>query len=478
MKPIIFETKNKNKYLYSPNQKDLLCIDNKTFDKITDFLDTKNFRNESCDKSYFGFLLNNEFLHETRELKPEPIKDEDILYNIANISQLVFEVTEDCNLECKYCGFGDYYLKEKRDKASLSVDKAFKAIDYLFNAKKTNAFESYNSEFRIGFYGGEPLLNFNFINIIVDYSKKRCPSNINLSFGMTTNGTLLEKHIDYLISNNFSVMISLDGDEDSSSYRIFKNGLNSFKTVYNQIQNIKENHSDFFINNIRFNSVLHDRNNVKDLYSFFSNNFGKLPQISELHTGNIDESMQSNFLEKYKSATDDISKLHSKTIEEELFIKSPRVKGLTDILFNYSKNVKKDYYQLFYQQEDKFHLTGTCTPFSRKFFVSARGLILPCEKIHHKYAMGFISNEVNLNVTEIVENFNNTISNISSQCENCGIKEHCQQCVFSLPLRDGNMVCNQSHNQKSLKQSFINRIEFLEENPQFYDKIMNEIVIR
>ena len=89
-----------------------------------------------------------------------------------------------------------YYLKEKRDKASLSVDKAFKAIDYLFNAKKTNAFESYNSEFRIGFYGGEPLLNFNFINIIVDYSKKRCPSNINLSFGMTTNGTLLEKHID------------------------------------------------------------------------------------------------------------------------------------------------------------------------------------------------------------------------------------------------------------------------------------------
>ena len=116
--------------------------------------------------------------------------------------------------------------------------------------------------------------------------------------------------------------------------------MNSFKTVYNQIQNIKENHSDFFINNIRFNSVLHDRNNVKDLYSFFSNNFGKLPQISELHTGNIDESMQSNFLEKYKGATDDISKLHSKTIEEELFIKSPRVKGLTDILFNYSKNVK------------------------------------------------------------------------------------------------------------------------------------------
>ena len=478
MKPIIFETKNKNKYLYSPNQKDLLSLDNKTFDKINAFLNTNESGDMSCQKSYFGFLLNNGFLHKTKELKPEPIRDEDVLFNIANLSQLVFEVTEDCNLKCKYCGFGDYYLKEKRDKSTLSVDKAVKVIDSLFNEKKTNAFESYNSEFRIGFYGGEPLLNIKFIKSIVDYSKKSCPSNINLSFGMTTNGTLLEKHIDYLIYNNFSIMISLDGDRDSSSYRVFKNGLNSFETVFNQIQNIKHNHLDFFINNVRFNSVLHDKNNVNDLYSFFSDNFDKLPQISELHTGNIDESRQTDFLEKYKSASDDISNLNSKTIEEELFIKSPRVKGLTDTLFNYSKNVKKDYYQLLYQQEDKFHLTGTCTPFSRKLFVSARGLILPCEKIHHKYAMGFISNEVNLNITEVVENFNKTISNLSSQCINCSLKEHCQQCVFSMPLTGEKIICKQSYNQKSLKQSFINRVEFLEENPHFYEKIMNEIVIR
>lgn len=37
---------------------------------------------------------------------------------------------------------------------------------------------------------------------------------------MTTNGILLDKHIDYIIKNDFYIMISMDGDRKSSIYRM------------------------------------------------------------------------------------------------------------------------------------------------------------------------------------------------------------------------------------------------------------------
>lgn len=37
------------------------------------------------------------------------ISQEDIEYNLMNLKQLVFEVTDACNLHCKYCGYADLY---------------------------------------------------------------------------------------------------------------------------------------------------------------------------------------------------------------------------------------------------------------------------------------------------------------------------------------------------------------------------------
>jgi uncharacterized protein len=37
-------------------------------------------------------------------LSPERIR-----LALANLPQLVFEVTDACNLQCKYCGYGEFY---------------------------------------------------------------------------------------------------------------------------------------------------------------------------------------------------------------------------------------------------------------------------------------------------------------------------------------------------------------------------------
>jgi uncharacterized protein len=47
----------------------------------------------------------------------------DISYQLSNLRQIVFEVTDACNLKCKYCGYGDFYEDyDKRENKNLSVE--------------------------------------------------------------------------------------------------------------------------------------------------------------------------------------------------------------------------------------------------------------------------------------------------------------------------------------------------------------------
>ena len=45
----------------------------------------------------------------------------DILYNLLKLPQLIFEVTDMCNLRCKYCGYADLY--EGYDKREIQINE-------------------------------------------------------------------------------------------------------------------------------------------------------------------------------------------------------------------------------------------------------------------------------------------------------------------------------------------------------------------
>jgi len=60
--------------------------------------------------------MDNQFIR----IKPENIKT-----NLINLSQLVFEVIDMCNLNCRYCGYGDLYkVNTPRNNGNLSLKKA------------------------------------------------------------------------------------------------------------------------------------------------------------------------------------------------------------------------------------------------------------------------------------------------------------------------------------------------------------------
>jgi len=83
-----------------------------------------------------------------------------------------------------------------------------------------------NAHVRIGFYGGEPLLNWKTIRQALRHGEQIFTDRENLHWILNTNGTLLTPEIVRLLKEwNVDVHISLDGPDGSSNrYRRFKSG--------------------------------------------------------------------------------------------------------------------------------------------------------------------------------------------------------------------------------------------------------------
>lgn len=119
----------------------------------------------------------------------------------------VIHLTNRCNLKCKYC-----YEKKNNN------DIEFENIKNIVNKEISQKSRFVN----INFYGGEPLLRKDLIIKTIDYikdRKKETKSETKFVFGITTNGTLLDKDfIKYMKNNNFvSVGYSFDGNEKSQN---------------------------------------------------------------------------------------------------------------------------------------------------------------------------------------------------------------------------------------------------------------------
>ena len=141
---------------------------------------------------------------------------------------MVFEVTDKCNLKCKYCGYAELYDGyDERAGKDLSFAKAKTVIDHLVKIWKDIYSPSVVFPVVIGFYGGEPLMNVPLIKEIIDYIENIANTGKKFSYNMTTNAMLLDKHMDFLVAKDFRLLISLDGDETGQSYRVDHAGNNS-----------------------------------------------------------------------------------------------------------------------------------------------------------------------------------------------------------------------------------------------------------
>ena len=121
-----------------------------------------------------------------------------------NRKYITLVVTHQCNIRCSYC-----YEKHK-DSKTMSFENAIRIIEFELNKD-----DSYD-DVEICFLGGEPLLEFDLIKRVVEYTKIRKYKK-NYYFFVSTNGTVINDDMKEWFKKNTNILqmgLSLDGTPD------------------------------------------------------------------------------------------------------------------------------------------------------------------------------------------------------------------------------------------------------------------------
>lgn len=439
---------------------------------------TKEEVNYYLKKYYYWKEMN--IIDVKDDIKYTPLSAELIQKELENLQVITFVVTDKCNLQCRYCAYGDMYGGyDARMNENLSFSKAKHVLDYLFNIWENANAMSAKRTVTIGFYGGEPLMNIELIKQIVEYVSKHTFPHIEFQYNMTTNAMLLEKHQDFLQQNEFRLLISLDGTEEDDCHRITANGTESFNYVFPQIKKLKETYPSYFKKCISFNSVLHSKSNVNRIVDFFEEEFGKSPMLSQLTSQNvINKTLFNNMYLNVQTAIKQSGK--QDFIDKKLMYVSPNISALTSYLHRYTNETFKDYRSMFYGTH-RYSLipTGTCIPFNRKLLVTSNGKIMVCEHIDHKYAVGKVDeNGVHLDLKEIARKYNEKYYNrITHLCQKCYAQRNCTQCVFQTDIDIEPVKCNNFYTYPAFAKYLAANLNYMEQNRWAYNRVMKEITL-
>ena len=398
---------------------------------------------------------------------------------LANTPQITFEITERCNLSCVYCGYGKMYSnKYMRKGRELPLDKAITLLQYLKNLWDAGYNTQGESNIIISFYGGEPLLNMPFIYGVVNYIENNLSKyNKTFIFSMTTNAILLPRYMDYLVEKKFKILISLDGDENGSSLRVFPNGQPAFGKITDAIEQLREKYPYYFESSVEFNAVLSNRTSVKDITEYIYTHYHKSPTISEINTDGVNldeiELFKSIFQDKWKSTME-----MNKDLSELPFWNNPNFERVARYILMHSPYAYMDYNELLFnsQQERKRLPTGTCLPFTKKIFVTVSGKIMPCERISYKYQLGTIKNQnVDIDFEAIAQMYNSYYDKVQQTCRKCFNHKGCLCCMFNNgQLESHSAQCSYfvtSIDNKSMQMEVNN---FLRKYPEAYSYIMQQ----
>jgi uncharacterized protein len=146
------------------------------------------------------------------------------------VKSLCLHLAHSCNLRCRYCFAGQGRFGGADE--LMSADVGQRALDFLI------ARSGARKHLEVDFFGGEPLLNFDVMQELVDYGRKRgCEAGKEFKFTVTTNTLLLnEKVTQYLNDQNISVVLSLDGRREvHDAMRPKPGGTGSYDTVLDRI---------------------------------------------------------------------------------------------------------------------------------------------------------------------------------------------------------------------------------------------------
>ncbi len=431
---------------------------------------------ESFLKKY-ALIKDNSFF-DIKEVTQDEVKKE--IYAVG-LTELILDVTTQCNLRCEYCIFGgNYDFSRIHSNDFMTFETAKKAIDwyyhYLFEASSYNPYRTPV----VAFYGGEPLLNFELIKFCVNYIKGKYRKQ-NTYFTLTTNGTLLsDEIISFLVQENIHPIVSLDGPKsEHDRNRIFPNGVGTFDTIYKNITKLYDRQKEP-ITTILVYDIRTDLQKVAN----FIDNETKIVCINSVPV----KSYNTDYYQKFTSEEKQRFLKSEKKLRDYFFTK---VLGNNDMMFSFANRYFVDRCLPFINNRVDANpvnprlikMTGACIP-GNKISVSVDGTFHMCEKISRQFPIGDVNDGLDFKqITQLVNDYNRA----TKSCINCNFRNSCSNC--EVVLESNNCFKVNLENCAAYKRSFMEDLTFaytiLEKNPMWthesiskYYKELQEMVVR
>ncbi len=422
---------NGTEYIYSAINKKINKI-SKECSEILSCDSNKCSSKSNIASSEIDFLIKKGFIGEytpSFENKAINFIDEHINYRRK---YLVLQVTQKCNLICDYCPYACTDNNARNHKnVDMSLDIAIRAInDYIEHSRDIKVLN-------FGFYGGEPLLNFELIQAAIEYIESKV-TNKNVVFSMTTNGTLLTNDIvEYLVEKDFRLTISLDGDMSlHDKHRKFPSQKGSFSSVYSNMKYIYENYSEFWRTNVSFNGVVNSYMDFNRSLSFF-NNTSMFVESNGFRI-NFSEGGKPSYIISDDKIIDKITTINRYDnkryyLELMLFYYQRRrhcpdyISDDIDVLKRFDINQNNDYSSY----ETIIHPQGQCISGATKLMVDVYGNYWPCEKINENCGFCKIGDVFSgIDMVQVAKQMNLSILT-KKECLSCWAIHHCSFCLAS-----------------------------------------------
>lgn len=451
---------NGNSYLYDANINRIALLPEYIHDDNFKFT-TKYLRDK---EELYGELLRGGFFQGCPLDKidsPEADKVDDVLDK--RMERMILQVTQGCNLACRYCFFSDQY-HHKKNSIQMEWEVARKGIDYYIQHAKE--METLN----FSFYGGEPLLNFDLIQQCVMYIDRKV-SDKSCQYFITTNLTVLnEKIAHFLEVYDFSVLVSLDGPcEIHNKNRKYKDGGNTHEKVLENLNFLRAKHSSLF-KKITFNAVLTNQEDYFKIKNFFMDKASLLSEnnfmVSTLYLGINEMQFDSVCGEKKTDIRryvdylkDNLQKCKELVLSyllafDIISVDNQHDEHYADIeLVNWIKKFIALYSVKTLPLSEVGHPIGQCIGGGSRLMLDPEGKFWPCEKINtniSELSIGDVDNGIQTDKVKDMLNF----SRDNIPCYTCWAFRFCGLCVAVIhnTSRENACSCSKAYFEDRLAQ--------------------------
>lgn len=371
-------------------------------------------------------------------------------YLLKKISTFTIEVTQKCNLRCKYCCYsGNYDNRRSHANVELSEKDLIKCVEFI--GENMDLESPYIT---ICFYGGEALLSRRKIEQIINLLRINHP-NVEFVFSISSNGLLLNKHnIEWICNTpNLKVVITIDGDKVMhDKNRITRSGHGSFDVIMQNLNTFNELYPELYSQKVEFISTVRSIKDVIELNKFWMNN--------ELLNKSVPKHISSlipNFSKGERISLDDMpfncffQAAFNSYINNEDNVLTNELRRFTNII--------KHRPLVSIPSQQRF-ITCLHEPYS--CFITAKGLLYVCERMCQEHFVGDLGHGIE--ESKCMQLNKTFVERKNKYCSTCWAKRLCRICATKLNNNDDEFIqyCNVEKIQLKLALQYF--CEILEYN--------------